>query len=201
MRKWFLFGAIVFASFSSGFAQGQQTPSSTDWNQWQNNKKVAFVEGFIAGGQWVAENSMLPESFFPNEAVRSRAQQVWDRSNEQFKKALSGQAKLSPEYTAGDLMLYAMFDGYKKNPLYERVIIKVPAKSIVSYLDHLYADSANSKVPISGAIYLANKSVVWASKEDIQILLPYLRGEKPIPPGWLIPVEDKSGKRRVVEFP
>ena len=99
-------------------------------------------------------------------------------------------------------MAYSMFDSYKKNELYERAIIKVPTESIVSRLNQLYTDSANLKVPISGAIYLAKKITDGASKDDVNTILPYLRGDKPVPLGWIIPVYDKTGKYiKVIEFP
>jgi hypothetical protein len=174
-----------------------------DWNQWHNDKKVIFVDGFISGSHWVASNSMFPESMFSDETVRAGAQILWEKATAEFGKAIDNPKLQMPrQYTAKDIMVYGMFDSYKKNELYERAIIKVPTEMIVSRLNQLYADSAYLKVPISGAIYLAKKITDGASKDDVNTILPYLRGDKPIPPGWIIPVYDKTGKYiKVIEFP
>ena len=174
-----------------------------DWNQWQNDRKVVFIDGFISGSHWVASNSMFPESMFSDETVRAGAQILWEKATAEFGKAIDNpKLQLPRQYTAKDIMAYGMFDSYKKNELYERAIIKVPTETIVSRLNQLYADSANLKVPISGAVYLAKKITDGASKDDVNTILPYLRGDKPIPPGWIIPVYDKTGKYiRVIEFP
>ena len=124
-----------------------------DWNQWHNDKKVEFVDGFISGSHWVASNSMFPESMFSDETVRAGALILWEKATAEFGKAIDNpKLQLPRQYTAKDIMAYGMFDSYKKNELYERTIIKVPTETIVSRLNQLYADSANLKVPISGAI-------------------------------------------------
>jgi len=174
-----------------------------DWNQWQNDRKVVFIDGFISGSHWVASNSMFPASMFSDETVRAGAQILWEKATAEFGKAIDNpKLQLPRQYTAKDIMAYSMFDSYKKNELYERTIIKVQTETIVSRLNQLYADSANLKVPISGAIYLAKKITDGASKDDVNTILPYLRGDKPVPPGWIIPVYDKTGKYiKVIEFP
>lgn len=175
-----------------------------DWNQWHNDKKVVFVDGFISGSHWVASNSMFPESMFSDETLRTGAQILWEKATAELGKAIDDpKAQIPRQYTAKDVMLYAMFDGYKKNELYKRAVISVPTVTIISRLNQLYADSANLKVPISGAIYLAKKIADGgASKDDVNTILPYLRGDKPVPPGWIIPVFDKTGKYiKVIEFP
>lgn len=180
-----------------------QTLAGADWNEWHNDKKIVFVNGFISGSQWVAVNSMFPESMFSEAQARTGAQMLWDKATAEFEKAIDNpQAQLTRQYTAKDIMLYAMFDGYKKNELYKRAVISVQAGTIVSQLDQLYAKSANLKVPISGAIYLAKKITSGASKDDVDTLLPYLRGDRTVPSGWIIPVYDKTGKYvKVIEFP
>jgi hypothetical protein len=174
-----------------------------DWNQWHNDKKAVFVDGFISGSHWVASNSMFPASMFSDETVRTGAQILWEKATAEFGKAIDNpKAQLPRRYTAKDIMAYAMFDGYKKNELYERTIITVPTETIVSRLNQLYADPTNLKVPISGAIYLAKKITDGVSKDDVNTILPYLRGDKPVPLGWIIPVYDKTGKYiKVIEFP
>ena len=146
---------------------------------------------------------MFPESMFSDETLRTGAQILWEKATAEFGKAINDpKVQIPRQYTAKDVMLYAMFDGYKKNELYKRAVISVSTETIVSHLNQLYANSANLKVPISGAIYLAKKIADGASKDDVNTILPYLRGDKPVPPGWIIPVYDKTGKYiKVIEFP
>lgn len=206
MNKYLLVWTVLLVISSTGFTQSDahaQVLAGRDWNQWHNDKKIVFVDGFISGSHWVASNSILPVSIFPNETVRMGAQMLWEKATDESKKALANpKTQLPRQYTANDMMLYVMFDGYKKNALYERAIIKVPTQTIIGHVNQLYADSANLKVPLSGAIYLAKKITNGASKDDVNTLLPYLRGDKPAPPGWIIPVYDKAGKYiKVIEFP
>lgn len=207
MNKYLLAWAVLLVVASTGLAQPGTSAlvlAGGDWNQWRNDKKVVFVEGFISGSHWVASNSILPASMFPNETARTRAQTIWEQATNEFGKAIANPKMQLPshEYTAADMALYVMFDGYKKNELYERAIIKLPTQTLVDRINQLYADSANLKVPISGAIYLAKKITNGASENDVNTLLPYLRGDKPPPVGWIIPVYDKTGKYiKVIEFP
>lgn len=206
MNKYLLAWTVLLVVARTGFAQpggSAQVLAGGEWNQWHNDKKVAFVDGFISGSHWVASNSILPASVFPNGPVRTGAQILWEKATDEFGKAIANPKTQMPrQYTANDMMLYALFDGYKKNALYERAIIKVPTHAIVGRLNQLYGDSANLKVTISDAIYLAKKITEGASKDDVNTLLPYLRGDKPVPSGWIIPVYDKSGKYvKVIEFP
>jgi len=206
VNKYLLTCIVLFVISSTGLAQpavSDQIPAGRDWNQWHHDKKVAFVDGFISGSHWVASNSMFPESMFADENVRTGAQLLWEKATAEFGKAIENpKAEMPRQYTAKDSMLYAMFDGYKKNELYRRAIISAPTQMIVGHLNQLYADWANLKVPLSGAIYLAKKITDGASRDDVNTLLPYLRGDKPVPPGWIIPVYDKTGKYiKVIEFP
>jgi hypothetical protein len=206
VNKYLLAWTVFLVISTTGLAQPDvpaQELAGGDWNQWHNDKKLVFVDGFISGSRWVASNSILPASMFPNEVVRAGAQTIWEKTTEELKKAVANpKTQLLRQYNASDMMMYAMFDDYMKNTLYERAIIKVPTQTIVGHLNQLYANSANLNVPLSGAIYLAKKITEGASKDDVNTLLPYLRGDKPVPPGWIIPVYDKAGKfTKVIEFP
>ena len=109
-----------------------------DWNQWHNDKKIKFVDGFISGSYWVASNSMFPESMFSDETVRAGVQILWEKVTAELGKAIDNpKLQLPRQYTAKDIMAYSMFDSYKKNELYERTIIKVPTETIVSRLNQL----------------------------------------------------------------
>ena len=59
-----------------------------DWNQWHNDKKIEFVDGFISGSHWVASNSMFPQSMFSDETVRAGAQILWKKVTAEFGKAI-----------------------------------------------------------------------------------------------------------------
>ena len=206
MNKYLLAWTVLLVISGTVLAQPgtpAQMLAGGDWKQWHNDKKVVFVDGFISGSHWVASNSILPVSMFPNETVRTGAQRLWEKATDEVIKAIANpKTQLPRQYTANDIMWYVRFEGYKKNTLYERAIIKVPTQTIVGHLNQLYADSANLKVPLSGAIYLAKKITDGASKDDVNTLLPYLRGDKPVPPAWIIPVYDKAGKYiKVIEFP
>jgi hypothetical protein len=177
--------------------------NGNDWNKWDHDKRLAFVAGFMCGSDWVATNSLFSDSLFPNETVRHRAKAIWDEVTNEVGQAISDPKTLSTKkYTSMEVILYSMVDSYKKNDSYNKAIIKLPNTEIVRGLNQFYLDHDNVKVLISNATYLVQKKLKGAPVEDINILLPYLRGEKEIPPGWIVPVYDKKGKFvRVVEFP
>ena len=189
---------LLYVVSASTFAQA----TGSDWVQWEAQRKAAYIDGLISGSYWVAANSVVPASVFPNEAVRKRAETVWAEATSEFQEALSSQKPPPAKYSATDVMLYAMFDGFKKNPLYERAMIKISTEVLVDGINSLFTDQQNRIIKVNDAAYLVRKQVEGAPKEDIQILLPYLRGEKPVPAGWIVPVRDpKTGKVRIVEFP
>ncbi len=207
MKRFFFVCSILFLA-AVNISQAQpvgslRTLTGNDWNKWHNDKKLAFVTGFMCGSDWVATNSLFPDSLFPNETVRQRAKTIWDQVTKEAGQAISDQKTSSAKkYTSMDILLYSMFDSYKKNDLYNRAIIKSPNTEIVCGLNQFYLDRENIKVLISNAIYLIQKKLKGAPTEDINKLLPYLRGEKEIPPYWIIPVYDKNGKFiRIIEFP
>lgn len=204
MQSFFFLCSILFlAAVNVSEGQSLRILNGNDWNKWDHNNRLVFVTGFICGSDWVATNSLFPDSVFPNEIVRQRAKTIWDEVVKEGGQAISD-PKTSPtkKYTSMEVLLYSMFDSYKKNDLYDKAIIKVPNTDIVRGLNQFYLDHDNVKVLISNAIYLVQKKLKGAPTEDINELLPYLRGEKEIPPGWIIPVYDKNGKFvRIIEFP
>lgn len=206
MYKFLLISFFCFFSFiGNGFAQSSktiETLNGTDWIKWKKETKVAFVTGFISGSEWMAINSLFPKSLFPNEQSFSKAEIIWNKVTEESGKAISDPKTSLSKFNALEVLLFSMYDAYKKNDLFNRAIIRVSNTDIVEGLEQFYNNSKNSQVLISNAIYLICKKLKGAPKEDIDELLPYLRGEKEIPLGWIIPVYDKNGKFiRIIEFP
>lgn len=207
MKRFFFVCSILFLA-AVNISQAQpvgslRTLTGNDWNKWHNDKKLAFVTGFMCGSDWVATNSLFPDSLFPNETVRQRAKSTWNQVTKEAGQAISDPKTSSVnKYNVMDVLLYSMFDSYKKNDLYNKAIIKAPNTDIVRGLNQFYLDHDNIKVLISNAIYLVQKKLKGVPTEDVNKLLPYLRGEKVIPPGWIIPVYDKNGKFiKIIEFP
>jgi hypothetical protein len=207
MKNFFFVCSILFlAAINVSEAQpigSLRILNGNDWNKWDHDKRLAFVDGFIYGSDWVSTNSLLPDSLFPNETVRQGAKVIWDEVTKEAGQAISDQKTSSAKkYSAMEVLLYSMFDSYKKNDLFNKAIIKAPNTDIVRGLNQFYLAHDNVNVLISNAIYLVQKKLKGAPTEDINELLPYLRGEKEIPPGWIIPVYDKNGKLiRIIEFP
>lgn len=203
---------LLFASANvvvAGPVESLRILNGTDWKNWSHEKKMGFIDGFICGSDWVATNSLFPDSdFFPNDdkgrTIRQGAQAIWDQvTNEAGQSISSKRASSEKKYTAMEVVLYSMYDSYKKNDLYNKAIIKTLNAEIVSGLNQFYLDQANVKVLISNAVYLVKKKMNGAPTEDINELLPYLRGEKENRGGWgIFPVYDKNGKVvRAIEFP
>ena len=128
---------------------------------------------------------------------------MWDEVTKEVGQAISDPKTPSTQkYTAMQVLLYSMVDSYKKNDLYNRAIINFSNVDIARGLDQFYLDHQNVKVLIGNAVYLVQKKLKGVTTQEINELLPYIRGEKEIPPGWVIPVYDKNGKFiRVIEFP
>lgn len=207
MKTFFVLCSIlILATINVSEAQAGRSLwilNGNDWNKWDHDKRLAFVTGFMCGSDWVASNSLFPDSLFPNEAARQRAKVIWDEVTNEVGQALSDpKTSSTKKYSAMEALLYNMFDSCKKNDSYNKAIIKAANTDIVRALNQFYLDRDNVKVVISNAIYLVQKKLKGAPIEDINELLPYLRGEKEIPPGWIIPIYDKDGRFvKVIEFP
>ena len=207
MKVSFLFCSILLlAAINTSEAQAigpLRALNGNDWNEWDHDKRLAFVIGFMSGSNWVATNSLFPESLFPSETVRQGAKAMWDEVTKEVGQAISDPKTPSTQkYTAMQVLLYSMGDSYKKNDLYNRAIINFSNVDIARGLDQFYLDHQNVKVLIGNAVYLVQKKLKGVTTQEINELLPYIRGEKEIPPGWVIPVYDKNGKFiRVIEFP
>jgi len=176
--------------------------TGTDWNGWTKERKVMFLDGFVAGSHWVASNSIAP-FFIPDETIRDYARKLWEQSNAEYSRATENpKQKFPPKYNAGEVMLIMMYDSYQKNPLFERTIITNPVQQISDRLDTIFREPRNQKIAVSNAIYLAKKIIGGLPVEDMNILLPYLRGEKPAPFFGIIPVYDSNKKFvKAIEFP
>ena len=171
-----------------------------NWTSWNHDQKLAFIAGFVAGSDWVATNSLFPESLLPNDGLRQRSKAIWEAVTGEAKKDFS--TPKAQKYSAAEVFLYSMYDSYKKNDDYQRAIIKVSVTDMVNGLNQLYSEPKNLKILVSNATYLFHKKLKGASSDDINILLPYLRGDKEVPVGWMIPVYDKNGKLiKIIEFP
>jgi hypothetical protein len=176
-----------------------ETFNGEDWNKSNGETKIAYVTGFMSGTSWVACNSQVPESLFGDKQTFERAKKLWEIIT---KEVGSQSPEKKIKYNASDALLFTMYDGYKKNSTFAKAIIKELNTNIVLELNKFYSDQENSVILISNAIFLVYKKLRGAPEDDIQILLPYLRGEKQIPPGWIVPVYDKNGKFiKIVEFP
>ena len=173
-----------------------------NWNSWNHDKKLAFVAGFITGSDWVASNSFFSESLFPNDIVRQKSKAIWEEVTDEAGKVISiPKTQLSQKYSAIDVMMYSMYDSYQKNDSYQKAIIMVSDTDIVKGLDQLYSTRENLKILVSNGIYLIHKKLKGTSDDDINILLPYLRGEKEVPLGWIIPVYENGKFIKIIEFP
>lgn len=213
MKMIFLFSSILFlVAVNVGAAEpigALRILSGNDWNKWDHEKKLGFIDGFMCGSDWVATNSLFPDSdFFPHDrkgdTIRQGAKAIWEQVTNEAGQSMSNQrTQIERKYTSMEVLLYSMYDSYKKNELYNKAIIKTPNTEIVSGMNQFYIDPANAKVLISNAVYLVKKKLNGAPTDDINELLPYLRGEKENRGGWgIFPVYDKNGKVvRVIEFP
>lgn len=176
--------------------------NGNNWISWNHDQKLAFISGFIGGSDWVASNSLFSEALFPNDSVRKKSKAIWEEITDVANKAISSpKTQVSQKYTAIDVLMYSMYDAYKKNDSYQKAIIKVSDTDIVNGLNQLYSSNENLKIIISNATYLVQKKLKGASVDDINILLPYLRGEKEVPPGWIIPVYKNGKFIKIIEFP
>jgi hypothetical protein len=144
-----------------------------NWTSWSHEQKLSFIGGFIAGSDWVASNSLFSEALFSNDAVRRRSKSIWEEVTGEAGNVLSAPKKQSSQkYTAIDVLMYSMYDAYKKNDSYQKAIIKVSDKDIVDGLNQLYGTRENLKITVSNATYLVQKKLKGASADDISILLP-----------------------------
>lgn len=210
--KYFFCSFLLFVSVNVVAAEPigyLRVLNGDDWKNWDHEKRLGFIDGFICGSDWVATNSLFPDSvFFPNDdkgrTIRQGAKALWDQvTNEAGQSISNKRASSEKKYTATEVLLYSMYDSYKKNDLYNKAIIKTLNAEIVNGLNQFYLDQENAKVLISNAVYLVKKKLNGAPTEDINELLPYLRGEKENRGGFgIFPVYDKNGKVvRVIEFP
>ncbi len=193
--------ALVLALLSSS-ATAEWT--GADWIGWSAERKVRFLDGFVAGSQWVASNSIVPSSLFsPDASVQANAKALWEQSSKEFAQAMRNpKEKLPPKYTAAEVTVIMMYDSYAKTPLFERTIISNPVQQISDRLDAIFREPKNYKISLPNAVYLAKKIIGGLSSNDVNILLPYLRGEKVVPPMWIVPVYDSNKKFvKVIEFP
>jgi hypothetical protein len=194
---------LLLVNLSSAESAGSvRLQNGHDWTSWNHDQKLAFMAGFIAGSNWVVSNSLFSESLFPNDGVRQRSKVIWAEVTDEAGKAISSpKTQLSQKYTAIDVLMYSMYDAYKKNDSYQKAIIKVSDADIVDGLNQLYSSNENLKIIVSNATYLVQKKLNGVSANDINILLPYLRGEKEVPPGWIIPVYENGKFIKIIDFP
>jgi hypothetical protein len=194
---------LLLVNLSSAESSGSvRLLNGHNWTSWNHDQKLAFIDGFIAGSDWVASNSLFPEALFPNDGVRERSKAIWKEVTGEVGEVISTpKTQLSQNYTAIDVLLHSMYDAYKKNDSYQKAIIKVSDTDIVDGLNQLYSARENLKIIVSNATYLVQKKLKGASDDDINILLPYLRGDKEVPLGWIIPVYDNGKFIKIIEFP
>jgi hypothetical protein len=194
---------LLLMNFRSAESAGSvQLLNGHNWTSWNHEQKLSFIAGFIAGSDWVASNSLFSESLFPDDAFRQRSKSIWEEVIGEAGNALSAPKKQSSQkYTAIDVLMYSMYDAYKKNDSYQKAIIKVSDKDIADGLNQLYRTRENLKITVSNATYLVQKKLKGASADDINILLPYLRGEKEVPLGGIIPVYNNGKFIKIIEFP
>jgi hypothetical protein len=201
-RGMMLFSFPIAVLFAATHVSAQ-VPTGADWSKWTPDRKNQFLEGFIVGSRWVASNAILPASIFPDEQIKTKAKEDWEQATKEFISATNDpKIEFPAKYNAGNVMLIMTYDAFKKNPTFERAIITNSTQALVSRLDELFKDRDNRKIQIADAVYLAKKMLEGLSTADAKVLLPYLRGEKRMPDGAMVPVYDARGKFvKAIEFP
>ncbi len=191
----------MFAIAAQAFAgqHGMREKDGNDWISWGPVTKLAFVEGFKSGSDYVIRNNDGLANFpLPERYDVSRAESVQREFYNVCK--LPGSQK-DVTFSAGDVvLLIARGKTERKKVMLDLSMADYSAERIVDGIDSFYNDHYDLRdIKIQDAVYYVRKRLERAPAEELKRILNYLKSGKE--PDWLTVYDEKGKVKRLITFP
>jgi hypothetical protein len=175
MKK-LLFGIlIIILSCQPAFAAktGLSELDGSDWQAWDEEKKVHFLSGFLLGSYHVIKQNepaiSKDDGSHRYDDMRKRLSSGQDRKRQRVKTAT---------FSREEMILWGHYRASMiQKGLADYAVYDIKIGLLSKGVDELYRDSKNMKIRISDAVYAVKKQIKGASREDMERTLQDLRGD------------------------
>jgi len=175
MKK-LLFGIlIIILSCQPALAAktGLSELDGSDWQAWDEEKKVHFLSGFLLGSYHVIKQNepaiSKDDGSHRYDDMRRRLSSGQDRKRQRVK---------TTTFSREEVILWGHYRASMiQKGLADYAVYDVKISLLSKGVDELYRDSKNMKIRISDAVYAVKKQIKGASREDMERMLQDLRGD------------------------
>ena len=174
--KQLLLGILIVILFCPPAFAGKTSLSEldgSDWQGWDEGKKVNFLSGFLLGSSYVIRQ---------NEPSLSKDD--GSRRFDDMRKKLSSSTdkkkkRVKNTFSKEDVILWGHYRAAMiQKGLADYAVYDITMGQLSKGMDELYKDSKNTKIRISDAVYAVKKQIKGTSQEDMERTLQYLRGDQ-----------------------
>jgi hypothetical protein len=143
-----------------------------EWQGWSEAKKYHFLTGFLSGSSYVIKKN---EPFMAKDAHVRQFDDMRKRLSlrpEKKKKAVRD------AFSKEEVILWGHYRASMiQNGLADYAVYEITVSDLSKGIDDFYKDSQNSKIPIADAIQVVKRQIKGASRDEIEKMLLYLRGD------------------------
>lgn len=174
--KQLLFAILIVIFFCQpAFAAktGLSELDGSDWQAWDEEKKVHFLSGFLLGSYHVVKQNepsiSKDDGSHRYDDMRKRLSSGHDRKRPRVK---------TTPFSREEVILWGHYRASMiQKGLADYAVYDIKIGSLSKGMDELYKDSRNVKIRISDAVYAVKKQIKGASREDMERTLQFLRGD------------------------
>ncbi len=195
-----LIALLLFFGVSFALAQEHydiHDKDGDDWLTWGPQMKIAFVEGFKSGTDFVMDNNEnflnfpLPEKYDVKKAEKVR---------DDFYKANKLYA-LETTFGSKDVaLLMTHVRAERRKLMADLSVTDIATEKIVEGLDGLYGNYENRDIKLHDAVYYVKKKLGNTPAEDLKRMLNFLKSGKERT-DFLIIYNEKNEAQRFIPFP
>jgi len=191
--------ALTAPAFAAGHHAAREKDGN-DWIAWGPVMKLAFVEGFKSGSEYVIRNNDGLVNFpLPAKYDNLKAEKV--------QREFYGVCKLPGSqkdvtFSADDvILLISRSKTERKKVMLDLSVADYSAERIVDGIDSFYNNHYDLRnIKVQDAVYYVRKRLERAPAEELKRILNYLKSGKE-QPDWLTMYDEKGKVKRLITFP
>lgn len=174
--KRLLLGILIALLFCLPASAGKTSLSEldgSDWQAWDEGKKVNFLSGFLLGSSYVIKQNE------PSLSADGGSQRFDDMRKRLSSGTDKKKKRVKNSFSKEEVILWGHYRAAMiQKGLTDYAIFDITIGQLSKGMDELYKDPKNMKIRISDAIYAVKKRIKGENQEDMERTLQYLRGDQ-----------------------
>lgn len=144
----------------------------SDWQGWVEARKYNFLTGFLLGSSYIVKRNA---PFMSKDYKSTQIDDIRKRLSVRYDK----KRRVKPQtFSQEEVTLWGHYRASMvQNGLTDYAVYELTVRQLSQGMDDLYKDPKNVKIRLADALYLAQKQLKGADRDDIEKTLQFLRGD------------------------